>query len=193
MPVRLVLEFVHHPYSRFCVSFDDFVVGRAASCNLVLNDSTVSRQHARILHEKTGVLLADLGSRNGTFVDDVRVNNSSIINGQRVRFGAVAFVAHLDEPESTEPQTASCNSAEAHKSETVALTDCLSNGEKRVFDLLLTGQPEKTIARQLRLSPHTVHNHVRAIFRELDVHSKTQLLAKCLPGELGRNVGERSD
>jgi DNA-binding NarL/FixJ family response regulator len=61
-----------------------------------------------------------------------------------------------------------------------SVTDRLSEAERRVFELLLTGQPEKGIARRLDLSPHTVHNHVRAILRAFHVHSRAELLAELL-------------
>ena len=56
----------------------------------------------------------------------------------------------------------------------------LSEAQQRVFDELLSGLPEKAIARRLRLSTHTVHNHIRAIFRHYEVHSRAELLARHL-------------
>lgn len=49
-----------------------------------------------------------------------------------------------------------------------------------VLSLLLRGESEKRIARQLQLSPHTVHHHVKAIYRAHDVTSRAELLARCL-------------
>src|SRR4051812_18411480 len=55
----------------------EFVIGRAANCQLSLDDPLVSRNHATLTVTPDSVMLADLGSRNG-----VRVNGE-LINGKR--------------------------------------------------------------------------------------------------------------
>jgi len=67
-----------------------FVVGRDPGCDLVLDDPKVSRQHAAFVLVGDGrVLLGDLGSSNGTFVDGKRLKSSrELRGGERVRFGA---------------------------------------------------------------------------------------------------------
>lgn len=57
----------------------------------------------------------------------------------------------------------------------------LSEAQRRVLDLALTGLVEKQIARRLNISRHTAHNHLRNIYRILDVHSRGELLAQVLP------------
>ncbi len=49
------------------------VVGTSAECDLVVSDPKVSRRHCQILLTERGILLRDLGSKNGTFVRDLRV------------------------------------------------------------------------------------------------------------------------
>jgi phosphoserine phosphatase RsbU/P len=71
-----------------------YVVGRDPEVNLVVDDSTVSRRHARIevLDART-VRLTDLGSLNGTFVNDRRMTTPVDLNpGDAVTFGSVPFV-----------------------------------------------------------------------------------------------------
>jgi hypothetical protein len=52
---------------------DLLMIGREAGCRLVIDDSSVSRQHA-VIHEVAGKwYVEDLGSRNGTFVDGNRI------------------------------------------------------------------------------------------------------------------------
>jgi DNA-binding CsgD family transcriptional regulator len=46
-----------------------------------------------------------------------------------------------------------------------------------VFRYLLQGDAEKEVAAKLKLSPHTVHRYAQTIYRELDVHSRGELLA----------------
>ena len=46
------------------------VIGRDVSCDIVIPDRQVSRQHARITKGNNGVILEDLGSKNGTFLNN---------------------------------------------------------------------------------------------------------------------------
>jgi DNA-binding NtrC family response regulator len=55
------------------VGSDPVVVGRDPSCQLVVNDSGVSAMHAELVATPRGVRLRDLGSKNGTWVGDLRV------------------------------------------------------------------------------------------------------------------------
>lgn len=56
----------------------------------------------------------------------------------------------------------------------------LSPRQKQTLRLLLGGDAEKQIAGKLSLSRHTVHEHVKAIYRSLGVSSRGELLAKFL-------------
>jgi pSer/pThr/pTyr-binding forkhead associated (FHA) protein len=50
---------------------DNLVVGRDQSCDIVVADRQVSRHHARLAITNKGVMLEDLGSRNGTHYNGV--------------------------------------------------------------------------------------------------------------------------
>lgn len=67
-------------------------IGRAQGSTITLSDATVSRQHARIRLEDDKFLLFDLGSANGTFVNDQQVEApATLVDGDVVRFGEVEF------------------------------------------------------------------------------------------------------
>jgi hypothetical protein len=67
-------------------------VGRDASqSDIVVDDSTVSRQHARVRLEGGRFVLYDLASSNGTFVNDQQIQKQPLLDGDRVRFGSVDF------------------------------------------------------------------------------------------------------
>jgi len=70
------------------------IVGRAGSCDIRLDDSSVSSEHARLTHDADGWRVVNLLSTNGTFVNDEKVSNRSLNNGDRVRFGCVEFRFH---------------------------------------------------------------------------------------------------
>ena len=68
-------------------------IGRAEGNNVILTSGSVSRQHARIRAEVGDYRLFDLGSANGTFVNDQKVADPVVLkDGDRVRFGEVEFV-----------------------------------------------------------------------------------------------------
>jgi pSer/pThr/pTyr-binding forkhead associated (FHA) protein len=50
-----------------------FVLGRADTADIVLDDSEVSRRHARLLVDDGDVVVEDLGTQNGTWVGGERV------------------------------------------------------------------------------------------------------------------------
>lgn len=54
----------------------------------------------------------------------------------------------------------------------------LSLRESEVFDLILDGRRVSQVAQELFISPHTVRNHLKAIFQKLDVHSQQELNEK---------------
>lgn len=70
---------------------DDITVGREVGNSVVINDASVSRRHARIARSAAGYAIVDLGSGNGTFVNDERVEHANLQSGDEVRFGNVGF------------------------------------------------------------------------------------------------------
>jgi serine/threonine-protein kinase len=67
---------------------DDALVGRDRSCGIVLAHPAVSRRHARFLLAGGQLVLEDLKSANGTFVNNNRIERASVGNGDVIRFGA---------------------------------------------------------------------------------------------------------
>ncbi|MBI2895398.1 MAG: sigma 54-dependent Fis family transcriptional regulator [Deltaproteobacteria bacterium] len=64
-----------------------FGIGTAEGNSLVLRDSSVSRFHCEILRGPQGILLKDLDSTNGTFLDGYRVREVFLRPGARLRLG----------------------------------------------------------------------------------------------------------
>jgi DNA-binding NtrC family response regulator len=62
-------------------------VGSSPDADLVLTDSTVSRYHAELALLAQGVRVKDLGSTNGTFVGDSRIEAAVVLPGAEVRVG----------------------------------------------------------------------------------------------------------
>ena len=81
-------------------------IGRSAGNTLVIHDSEISHVHCEILMFGGEVIVRDLGSSNGTFVDGVKINpQMQLKNGHVVRFGTAQARLELDEEPSTDPTT----------------------------------------------------------------------------------------
>ena len=71
---------------------EPLLIGRDVNCSLTLSDDSVSRRHALIEPNGDGHLVADLGSTNGTYINERRIHESQrLIAGDRVRFGNQIF------------------------------------------------------------------------------------------------------
>jgi adenylate cyclase len=63
------------------------VVGRAPTCDVVVNDSSVSRRHAQLSVDAGVCTVEDLGSRNGTYVNGQQIDRAQLNDGDRVVLG----------------------------------------------------------------------------------------------------------
>lgn len=63
------------------------VVGRSRQSDLRIDDPTVSSSHARLSWSGLEIVVEDLGSANGTFVEDQRIEKASVRPGAAIRFG----------------------------------------------------------------------------------------------------------
>jgi DNA-binding CsgD family transcriptional regulator len=65
----------------------------------------------------------------------------------------------------------------------------LTRREQETLDLLLTDASEKLVAARLGISPHTVHDHVKKLYRKLGVTSRAALMALALSSDAQRAAG----
>jgi FHA domain-containing protein len=72
------------------------ILGRGTDCDLRLVDPGVSRHHAEIRVEDGEVVLVDLGSTNGTFVNGQPVRRVTLTDGTRVTLGRTTLVFRRD-------------------------------------------------------------------------------------------------
>ena len=64
------------------------ILGRSSSCDLRLPHASISRRHARLTRRGERLFLEDLGSQNGTFLDDERLAGPRELQvGQRIHIG----------------------------------------------------------------------------------------------------------
>jgi pSer/pThr/pTyr-binding forkhead associated (FHA) protein len=73
---------------RFPLRLGETLLGRSPYCSIVINDGLVSRQHAAIRVTREGMAIEDLGSRNGTFVNQRRISGTQVLSpGDRIDVG----------------------------------------------------------------------------------------------------------
>lgn len=66
---------------------EDLVIGRGPTCDVVLADRSVSREHARLFFRDGTWIVQDLDSTNGTFVNGQPVGRSQLAPGDHIRLG----------------------------------------------------------------------------------------------------------
>lgn len=78
---------------------EDFnLIGRSHDATIRISDAGISRQHATIRREGKYFWVTDLGSANGSFVNDVAVTAARALrHGDRIQFGSSQFVFSQDE------------------------------------------------------------------------------------------------
>ena len=72
---------------RFTLDRDRIVIGRMTDCDVVLKDPGASRQHAEIRREDGRFVVADLGSTNGTLVNEAAISERELQDGDRITIG----------------------------------------------------------------------------------------------------------
>src|SRR5262245_37730791 len=77
--------------SRHPLGDSPMVIGRGDDCNIRIDDHTVSRRHAQIVPSSDGYHAADLASTNGTFVNNLRVPQCRLQDGDYLRVGNCIF------------------------------------------------------------------------------------------------------
>lgn len=77
--------------------FSSFLIGRAAEADLFLSDLTVSRRHCRIFRRDQGIVVEDLGSRAGTFLNEQKVSQPlGLRDGDEIRVGDVVLRVRIE-------------------------------------------------------------------------------------------------
>lgn len=79
--------------ARYVIDTETINAGRKTSTDIFLDDVTVSREHARFFRTESGrVGVKDLGSLNGTYVNNVRVDEKLLQSGDEIQIGKFKLV-----------------------------------------------------------------------------------------------------
>ncbi len=94
--VALVLLRAGGSNRQFDLTLQETVIGRREDCGLRIPLGDVSRRHCIVRRDDKSLTLQDLGSSNGTFVNNRRVQESPLLPGDRVTIGNLTFVVQVD-------------------------------------------------------------------------------------------------
>jgi pSer/pThr/pTyr-binding forkhead associated (FHA) protein len=75
---------------------DRTLVGRETTCQVILEDKSVSRRHALIERRGEAWFVVDQGSANGTFVDGQQVSEAELLDGQELRLGTLPLAVEIE-------------------------------------------------------------------------------------------------
>ena len=124
MEVSLVMFKADGTRRDFPVAKQRIVVGRKPDCDLRIPLSSVSRQHCEIRVDGQQLHVRDLGSSNGTYHNNVRVQEAVLSAGDQIVIGPVVFTVVIDgEPEHILPVHSDMNSDNGATSSATVASD----------------------------------------------------------------------
>lgn len=101
---ELVLQPVEKPdREALHIEAGEVEVGREKTCGLCLEDKSVSSHHARLSYHNKQWWVADLGSTNGTYLNDMPVTTPTVlVVGDTLAFGKIDFTVGFRSKSSTQ-------------------------------------------------------------------------------------------
>ncbi|MCA9237260.1 MAG: FHA domain-containing protein, partial [Planctomycetales bacterium] len=124
------------------------LVGRGTDCHITLLDPLCSRVHAILRNESGSWIVADQDSRNGTTVNDQKIDEATLADGHRIRFGSHEFEFHLSE----DPATAEADEASLTQTIVVDLPLAVRQSNEEVLAALPTPEQVQELLLLYQLS-----------------------------------------
>ncbi|MEZ6151763.1 MAG: FHA domain-containing protein [Pirellulaceae bacterium] len=88
-----------HEGKLISVNHDKFLIGRSDECHIRPKSESISRRHCAFVRKEGRILLIDLKSRNGTYVNEKKLDPSKakiLKNGDRIKVGKLEFIAVIE-------------------------------------------------------------------------------------------------
>lgn len=141
------------------------MIGKSDDARICLRDSGVSRRHAKVIRTSDGlVVLVDLESTNGTFVDDRRIETAPLREGARIGIGPdaeLSFSRRLQEaPTAAKPAPA---------------PNPLTKRELQIARLVAQGLTNPQVGAELGIKTGTVSSHLDNIYTRLHLSGRAAL------------------
>ena len=104
MDVNLVLFKNNSGHKVFSLPDHVTVIGRRHDCDLRIPLSSVSRRHCQLSYNKETLKVRDLDSRNGTYINGKRIDETEAQPGDYLKIGPLTFLLQIDgKPEEISP------------------------------------------------------------------------------------------
>ena len=182
---------------RHALTPGDTVVGRAAVCDLAIDDPSISRRHARFRIHGDHCVVTDLGGRNGTFLDGEQISEAEVDGGATVVLGRFPLRVEYNSPAATLLSDSHTLLASPHtlfrrvdgETETGVGAQPSANPERL---LLLLSEISRQLVRWRPL-PEILERIVSVVFDTIAVERAFLLLIDEATGELTPHVARRRD
>jgi DNA-binding CsgD family transcriptional regulator len=175
------------------------IFGRAPECDVRLAGGLVSRRHAALTARDDGLVLEDLGSRNGVAVNQRKIGGPvTLAHGDTITIGIEKFEvlddhvasrpAHLP---TLPPGAAPPGEADVDDPEQVTVAarlDSLSEREREVLELVVRGHTHKEIAEQIHVSVKTIETHRARLSEKLGCKTRAELVGYAISAGLLRGL-----
>jgi len=155
MQVSLKVLTGNHEGKLIPVKDEKFFVGRSESCQLRPKSDSISRRHCAIVQKEGKVLLLDLKSRNGTFVNDKQLSPDKakvLKSGDKIKIGQLEFEISIEVGLATakKPEVSTVREVADRLSEQKTMMD-----SRESFDIASWLLEADQIDRQTTLDPET--------------------------------------
>lgn len=166
-PALAVLTGAHRGRS-FGLRRGEQVIGRGEQACIRIDDSGVSRAHAKLVWTPQGVVnLLDLCSTNGTAVNGSPIDVAVLRFGDRIQIGPEVELWFGHEPPAV--------SSEDHEAAAKRLRKLLSARKLQVAILVAEGLSNREVAERLGIRVRTVESHLDHVYSELGINSRSAL------------------
>lgn len=170
-----ILIFIHGPLAGKRTPLDDeeITVGRSEANELVLDDPLVSRTHCIFMRKGGVILLEDLGSHNGTYVNEERLHQvRQIHHGDRISIGNSRILF--------EDQSLVADDTTQVADPTAFAAQTFTQRQLQVLRLVARGLSNKQIGERLFVSERTVKAYLSSVFEKLQVQKRSAAVAAAL-------------
>jgi len=135
---KLVLKFENSVLKEVAIGDRPITIGRLPDNDLQVDNLAVSSHHARIYKEGHSIVVEDLGSLNGTFLNNARVTKATARNGDKVQVGKHHIEVHDTGVADSAPAAPATPKAAAPKIEETVMMD--SKKRKELLEAALAAQ-----------------------------------------------------
>lgn len=191
---------LRHDGREIVIGARGLLLGRGAECDFQVRGGLASRRHARVAPTAIGLLVEDLGSRNGVLVNERRITEPSLLaHGDVLGIGVECFevidaqlverAAHLSTlpppvPSRGPAPPGASDVDDAEVPTLAARVDVLSEREREVLEQIILGHTQKEIALKLHVSVKTIESHRAHIADKLGTRTRAEMVAYAISAGL---------